>query len=174
MSILDVDKTMNEMDHYADAMAQWNEAYEKFLDENEINRMFEFFAKHCPHKNKFIMNYTPENKWSDIEKKLGKPFGVYRYNRGYIATTYDNLQLGIMVDDFPIKDTMIKYNGTWYSFPSSVYIKDAVIPEWFLHKDEYSNKVNILDAFWPIYFYLDNCLVPEGFLPPNVRVIKKG
>jgi hypothetical protein len=79
-----------------------------------------------------------------------------------------------MVDDFPIKDTMIKYRGTWYSFPSSVYIKDAVIPEWFLHKDEYSNKVNILDAFWPIYFYLDNCLVPEGFLPPNVRVIKKG
>jgi hypothetical protein len=171
MSILNIDNAMNGMDQYAEALVQWEEAYQNFLDRKEINRMFEFFVEHSPRKNMFTFftNHRAPSIWTDIEKKLNKPFGIWRHSRGYQA--YGAFKVNEMWRNVLYTSTEINYKGIWYSFPSAMHLRDAVIPEWLLSKEVGSNKVNILDTFSSIDFYLENCVVPEGILPPNVIIV---
>lgn len=171
MSILNIDNAMNGMDQYAEALVQWEEVYQKFLDHNEINRMFEFFAEHSPRKNMFIFmtDHRAPSNWTDIEKKLNKPFGVWRCN--HIYKSYEIFKVNKLWRTVVYTATQVKYKDIWYSCPTAMHLRDAVIPEWLLSKEVGSNKVNILDTFSSIDFYLENCVVPEGILPPNIMIV---
>lgn len=169
MSILNIDNVINEMDEYAKSLVEWNATYEAFLKTNKINEMFEFFAKHCPHKDKFVYvtDRRWKHEWTPIEKKLDKPFPLLRYNKSY--GSYKDYDINKSCGNIHFNESLIPYKNTWYPFPSTVYLKDAVIPEWLAYKD--GPWVRMGDSFFNIYFYLENCVVPEGILPVNITIL---
>jgi hypothetical protein len=160
---------MNEMDEYAKSLIEWNATYEAYLKANEINEMFVFFAKHCPHKDKFV--YVTDRRWAHewtpIEKKLNKPFPLLRYSK--LGGSYRDYDIIKTYGDIRFTESLIPYKNTWYPFPSTVYLKNAVIPKWLAYSD--GARVRMRDTFDNIRFYLENCVVPEGILPSNITIL---